>query len=262
MGSALLYFTGSKAHNIALRQRAIERGWLLSEYGLFEEERLVASTTEEEIYEALGMQFVPPPLREGTGEVEAAVGGWSACSDRPGSDSGRPSLSLDPIRRRALDSGGDDRGRGGQRVSIRRLHRPRRGSGDQRLQPRGDAGAPGSDASASGGAPRAADPLRLRAQHRAQGRARLRPRLPPRVRLLRCLDPLPFRPVPVGADRPHPHRAGRPGGQCHRSSLRPLCRADVRGWSSTSTRCSRVLPSPGWRSRSTARSTGSMPRPR
>ena len=75
MGSALLYFTGSKAHNIALRQKAIERGWLLSEYGLFEEERLVASTTEEEIYGALGMQFVPPPLREGTGEVEAATGG-------------------------------------------------------------------------------------------------------------------------------------------------------------------------------------------
>ena len=74
MGSALLYFTGSKAHNIALRQRAIERGWLLSEYGLFEEERVVASTTEEEIYEALGMQYVPPPLREGTGEVEAASG--------------------------------------------------------------------------------------------------------------------------------------------------------------------------------------------
>ena len=74
MGSALVYFTGSKAHNIALRQRAIERGWLLSEYGLFEEERLVASTTEEEIYEALGMEYVPPPLREGTGEVEAAAG--------------------------------------------------------------------------------------------------------------------------------------------------------------------------------------------
>jgi DNA polymerase (family 10) len=74
VGSALLYFTGSKAHNIALRQRAIDRGWLLSEYGLFEEDRLVASRTEEEIYEALGMQHVPPPLREGTGEVEAAAG--------------------------------------------------------------------------------------------------------------------------------------------------------------------------------------------
>lgn len=73
-GSALLYFTGSKVHNIALRQRAIDRGWLLSEYGLFEGEKVVASVTEDEIYEALEMEFVPPPLREGRGEVEAAAG--------------------------------------------------------------------------------------------------------------------------------------------------------------------------------------------
>lgn len=75
LGSALLYFTGSKAHNIALRQRAIERGWLLSEYGLFEEDKVIASVTEEDIYEALDMEPVPPPLREGTGEVEAAAAG-------------------------------------------------------------------------------------------------------------------------------------------------------------------------------------------
>ncbi len=72
LGSALLYFTGSKAHNIALRQKAIDRGWLLSEYGLFEDEELLASETEGEIYEALGMLAVPPRLREGSGEVEAA----------------------------------------------------------------------------------------------------------------------------------------------------------------------------------------------
>ncbi len=72
VGSALLYFTGSKAHNIALRQKAIDRGWLLSEYGLFEDEEVLASETEGEIYEALGMQAVPPMLREGSGEVEAA----------------------------------------------------------------------------------------------------------------------------------------------------------------------------------------------
>ncbi|MEE8489112.1 MAG: DNA polymerase/3'-5' exonuclease PolX [Acidimicrobiia bacterium] len=72
LGSALLYFTGSKAHNIALRQKAIDRGWLLSEYGLFEDEELLVSETEGEIYEALGMQAVPPMLREGSGEVEAA----------------------------------------------------------------------------------------------------------------------------------------------------------------------------------------------
>jgi DNA polymerase (family 10) len=74
IGSALLYFTGSKAHNIALRQKAIDRGWLLSEYGLFEGDKVIASTTEEEIYTALDMEFVPPPLREGTGEVSAASG--------------------------------------------------------------------------------------------------------------------------------------------------------------------------------------------
>jgi DNA polymerase (family 10) len=74
LGSALLYFTGSKAHNIALRQRALDRGWLLSEYGLFEGERVIASKTEEDIYRALGMAPVPAPLREGSGEVEAAAG--------------------------------------------------------------------------------------------------------------------------------------------------------------------------------------------
>lgn len=75
LGSALLYFTGSKAHNIQLRQKAIDRGWLLSEYGLFEDEKVVASKTENAIYEALGMEFVPPTLREGGGEVAAAAEG-------------------------------------------------------------------------------------------------------------------------------------------------------------------------------------------
>ena len=73
MGSALMYFTGSKAHNIALRQRAIDRGWLLSEYGLFDEGTVIASESEAEVYRALDMQPVPPTLREGTGEVEAAA---------------------------------------------------------------------------------------------------------------------------------------------------------------------------------------------
>ena len=73
-GSAVLYFTGSKGHNIALRQRAIDRGWLLNEYGLMEGERVVASATEEDIYEALGLPWIPPPLRENSGEFEAALG--------------------------------------------------------------------------------------------------------------------------------------------------------------------------------------------
>jgi DNA polymerase (family 10) len=75
LGSALLYFTGSKAHNIQLRQQAINHGWLLSEYGLFEDDEVLASRTEAEIYEKLGMQFIPPTLREGGGEVEVALSG-------------------------------------------------------------------------------------------------------------------------------------------------------------------------------------------
>jgi DNA polymerase (family 10) len=72
-GAALMYFTGSKAHNIALRGLAIERGWKLNEYGLFEGERRIAGATEEEIYERLGLAFVPPELREDRGEVARAA---------------------------------------------------------------------------------------------------------------------------------------------------------------------------------------------
>lgn len=74
-GAALLYFTGSKAHNIRLRTRAIERGLKLNEYGLFDGRRAVAGTTEESIYAALGLAFIPPELREDRGEIEAAQGG-------------------------------------------------------------------------------------------------------------------------------------------------------------------------------------------
>ncbi len=73
-GAATLYFTGSKAHNIALRQRAMDRGWLLNEYGLLDGDEVVASKTERLIYEALDLPFVPPPMRENTGEVEAGAG--------------------------------------------------------------------------------------------------------------------------------------------------------------------------------------------
>ena len=75
LGSALLYFTGSKAHNIQLRQKSLDRGWLLSEYGLFDGDEVVASETEHEIYAALGMEFIPPTMREGGGEVQLAIDG-------------------------------------------------------------------------------------------------------------------------------------------------------------------------------------------
>jgi DNA polymerase (family 10) len=77
LGAARLYFTGSKGHNIKLRQRALARGWTLNEYALCEIEggKVIASATEEEIYAALGLPFIPPVLREDAGEIEAAESG-------------------------------------------------------------------------------------------------------------------------------------------------------------------------------------------
>jgi len=73
-GAALQYFTGSKMHNVSTRQRALKRGYTLSEYALakVEDGSFVAGATEEEIYAALGMDWIPPELRENNGELEAA----------------------------------------------------------------------------------------------------------------------------------------------------------------------------------------------
>jgi DNA polymerase (family 10) len=74
-GAALAYFTGSKAHNVALRRLAQAKGWKLNEYGLFDGRRSLAGRTEEEVYSALGLAWVPPELREDAGEIEAARAG-------------------------------------------------------------------------------------------------------------------------------------------------------------------------------------------
>jgi len=72
-GSALQYFTGSKEHNIVTRKIAINLGLKLNEYGLFKGSKMIAGETEEEIYKILGMQWIPPELRENRGEIEAAL---------------------------------------------------------------------------------------------------------------------------------------------------------------------------------------------
>src|SRR3989338_1346661 len=87
-GAALNYFTGSKDHNVALRKLAIEKGWKLNEYGLFKETRdkkqetsggkpaivkALAGKAEEEIYRALGMDYIEPEMRENAGEIELAM---------------------------------------------------------------------------------------------------------------------------------------------------------------------------------------------
>ena len=74
-GAALQYFTGSKHHNVSLRQRAIKRGLSLSEYALLrlEDNKIIASETEQDIYNALDLDYIPPELRENCGEIEAAA---------------------------------------------------------------------------------------------------------------------------------------------------------------------------------------------
>ncbi len=76
-GAAMLYFTGSKAHNIRIREIAVRKGLKLNEYGLFRARsgRLVVASTEEEVYERLGLPWIPPTLREDRGEIEAALEG-------------------------------------------------------------------------------------------------------------------------------------------------------------------------------------------
>jgi DNA polymerase (family 10) len=73
-GSAMQYFTGSKGHNVALRQRALKMGYTLNEYSLsrLEDEQVVAGKSEEEIYAALKLDYIPPELRENSGEIDAA----------------------------------------------------------------------------------------------------------------------------------------------------------------------------------------------
>ncbi len=74
-GAALLYFTGSKPHNIQLRDMALARGWKVNEYGVFEDQVRIAGESEAEIYACFDLPFIPPELRESRGEIEAAQAG-------------------------------------------------------------------------------------------------------------------------------------------------------------------------------------------
>lgn len=74
-GAALVYFSGSKAHNIALRKLGIKNGYKINEYGVFEGDRRIAGKTEKAVYAKLGLSFIPPELRENRGELLAARNG-------------------------------------------------------------------------------------------------------------------------------------------------------------------------------------------
>ncbi|WP_035003084.1 helix-hairpin-helix domain-containing protein [Lebetimonas sp. JH292] len=71
-GSALHYFTGSKAHNIAIRKMAIDMGLKVNEYGIYKGTKRIAGKSEEEVYETMGLRYIEPELRENRGEIEAA----------------------------------------------------------------------------------------------------------------------------------------------------------------------------------------------
>jgi DNA polymerase (family 10) len=71
-GAALQYFTGSKPHNIELRKIALDKKWKLNEYGIFQKNKQIAGKTEQEVYAKLGLQWIPPEMRENTGEIELA----------------------------------------------------------------------------------------------------------------------------------------------------------------------------------------------
>ncbi|MBT8429818.1 MAG: DNA polymerase/3'-5' exonuclease PolX [Gammaproteobacteria bacterium] len=72
-GAALHYFTGSKAHNIAVRRLAMDHGLKLNEYGVFRDEKRIAGRTEQEVFAAVGLPYIEPELRENRGEIEAAL---------------------------------------------------------------------------------------------------------------------------------------------------------------------------------------------
>lgn len=74
-GAALIYFTGSKAHNIKLRTIALEKGLKINEYGVFRGDKKIAGETEEEVYKVLGLPWIPPEIREDKGEIEVAQNG-------------------------------------------------------------------------------------------------------------------------------------------------------------------------------------------
>ncbi|HLD29760.1 MAG TPA: PHP domain-containing protein, partial [bacterium] len=90
-GSALLYFTGSKSHNIRIRELALKKGYTVNEYGIFSlkeknkgRSRQLAGKTEEDMFRFLGLDFIPPELREDRGEIEAAAGGKLPALLEPG----------------------------------------------------------------------------------------------------------------------------------------------------------------------------------
>ncbi len=133
-GAAMIYFTGSKAHNIRIREMAVRKGLKLNEYGLFDAKSgdLIVAETEEEVYERLGLPWIPPTLREDRGEVEAALEGTLPDVLDPHAAPRGPPHAHEPDRR-ARHARADARDRRRTRIRLLRGHRPRAEPGMQRM---------------------------------------------------------------------------------------------------------------------------------
>ena len=116
-GNLLQHFTGSKQHNMALRDAAVRKGLHVSEYGVLDDStgETHRCATEAEVYALLGLQYIEPELRENRGELEAAADGNAAGPDRARRPARRPALPHDRLRRHRLDRG-DGGGRARRRL--------------------------------------------------------------------------------------------------------------------------------------------------
>ena len=115
--TALQYFTGSKAHNIAMRRRALDRNWKLNEYGVtsLSDGKILPGKTEQDLYRMLDLPYIEPELREDRGEIEAASHRESSRYCSLWSGEGRPSCSLFMERRKTHDQG---TGRGRKGITV------------------------------------------------------------------------------------------------------------------------------------------------
>ena len=125
-GNLLQHFTGSKDHNVAMREEAVRRGLSISEYGVTNVETgdVFKSADEDDVYEFLGYEPIPPELRENSGELEAARRGELPKLVELARRPRRPAHALALVGRRQEHARGDARGRGGARLPVLRRHRP------------------------------------------------------------------------------------------------------------------------------------------
>ncbi len=246
-GSALVYFTGSKEHNVELRKRALQRGLSVSEYGVFElaeegegEEsttgrelgKRVAGATEEEVYASVGLPWITPELRTNRGELDAAEKGELPALIELEDMRGRPANALHVVGREEHDRG-DAHGLRRQGLRVRGPHRPLEGAGHDGRARRGQAARAVEGDRRSRGAP-PGDPLpaqpggghpgRRNARHRGRDAGAARPGGDRRALAVRSSGreadraPAEGDPASAGQHRRAPHRAGSSTGAIRSTS--------------------------------------------